>query len=133
MIKTIPVDQARLFFDDSLRLGSKKRKKEDDNVNTSTCSQPSCARVLKLVVSISNVESVNEVEVLSMANVYSNLSDISNIPEEIHLNFNPIHVLEWKELCKELGLQLEPESLEFDIAGEFCDGSLLQVKIVEGN
>ena len=57
----------------------------------------------------------------------------SALSKEEPINFNPIDIYEWKQLCMELGLHFEQATLGVNNNGEFSDGPSLQIIIVKGD
>ena len=91
-----------------------EKKMGDDNVNLSVSSHPPSIQLLNLeVFHNSNAQNDNELEALNIGIASSNVS-IQNL-----INFKPIDVSDCKQLCSELGLQLEQESMGLDNAEGF--------------
>ena len=126
--KVIPTDQVKLYFDQEIRLRNKAKKrqmkdgsksgynyhnnyishnKDDIDADLPASIPPASLQVSQIeCVPNSDAESDSEVEKLSISDVLSHVTNISNIFKEIPINFNYIGVCECKQLCRDLGLHL---------------------------
>ena len=95
--------------------------------------QPVCKYQEKEVMPNSTAESQSEVEVLTICNVSSNISYISNISTESPINLNNIGVCKYKQMCSNIVLYMVQESSGVDIVSKFSDEPPSQVNIVRGD
>ena len=122
------MNQVKLYFDEMLRSGNKKRKVEDHNMTSAASRQPPYVQLPNLDgLPNSDGDSDSKAQVLGIGNVSSYISN-----EEL-INFNSFSVCECKQFSKEKYSHLWQETLGFDNVRKCFDWPTSQIKTVIGD